>query len=128
TCSAIGAAPAPSSAPFRSSCRIRPSSACPRPWCICAARPTGWACVTAPTASGKSTTLAALIDHINTHRSAHIITIEDPIEFVHPNKKCLVNQREVGLHTEGFKTALRAALREDPDILLVGEMRDLETV
>jgi twitching motility protein PilT len=84
--------------------------------------------VTGPTGSGKSTTLAAMIDHVNATRSAHIITIEDPIEFVHANKKCLINQREVGTHTEGFKRALRAALREDPDIVLVGELRDLETV
>jgi twitching motility protein PilT len=84
--------------------------------------------VTGPTGSGKSTTLAALVDYINRNRTAHIITIEDPIEFVHPNKKCLVNQREVGTHTDGFKKALRAALREDPDIVLVGEMRDLETI
>ena len=83
---------------------------------------------TGPTGSGKSTTLATLIDYINDRRTDHIITIEDPIEFVHPNKKCLVNQREVGTHTTGFKRALRAALREDPDIVLVGEMRDLETI
>jgi twitching motility protein PilT len=88
----------------------------------------GLVLVTGPTGSGKSTTLAALIDHVNRTRSDHIITIEDPIEFVHPNKKCLVNQREVGIHTQGFKQALRAALREDPDIVLVGEMRDLETI
>jgi twitching motility protein PilT len=88
----------------------------------------GLVVVTGPTGSGKSTTLAALIDYINDHRTDHIITIEDPIEFVHPNKKCLVNQREVGTHTKGFKQALRAALREDPDIVLVGEMRDLETI
>jgi twitching motility protein PilT len=84
--------------------------------------------VTGPTGSGKSTTLAALVDLINTRRSDHIITIEDPIEFIHPNRSCLVNQREVGQHTRSFKTALRAALREDPDVVLVGEMRDLETV
>jgi twitching motility protein PilT len=84
--------------------------------------------VTGPTGSGKSTTLAAMIDHINQSRSEHIITIEDPIEFVHATKKCLVNQREVKRHTESFKRALRAALREDPDIVLVGEMRDLETI
>ncbi len=84
--------------------------------------------VTGPTGSGKSTTLAALIDYINGMRTDHIITIEDPIEFVHQNKKCLINQREVGEHTAGFKVALRAALREDPDIVLVGELRDLETV
>ncbi|MBK8169750.1 MAG: type IV pilus twitching motility protein PilT [Sandaracinaceae bacterium] len=88
----------------------------------------GLVLVTGPTGSGKSTTLATLIDYINQNRSDHIITIEDPIEFVHDNKKCLVNQREVGAHTEGFKSALRAALREDPDIVLVGEMRDLETI
>ncbi len=88
----------------------------------------GLVVVTGPTGSGKSTTLAAMIDYINRNRSAHIITIEDPIEFVHENKKCLINQREVRTHTGGFKAALRAALREDPDIVLVGEMRDLETV
>jgi len=88
----------------------------------------GLVLVTGPTGSGKSTTLAALIDYINRNRSAHVITIEDPIEFVHPNKKCLINQRQVGEHTDSFKRALRAALREDPDIVLLGEMRDLETV
>jgi len=88
----------------------------------------GLVLVTGPTGSGKSTTLAAIVNHINETRTDHIITIEDPIEFVHPNKKCLVNQREVGIHTASFKKALRAALREDPDIVLVGEMRDLETV
>ncbi|HJK94378.1 MAG TPA: type IV pilus twitching motility protein PilT [Polyangiaceae bacterium LLY-WYZ-15_(1-7)] len=88
----------------------------------------GLVLVTGPTGSGKSTTLATLIDFINQNREDHIITIEDPIEFVHPNKKCLVNQREVGTHTKSFKAALRAALREDPDIVLVGEMRDLETI
>ena len=88
----------------------------------------GLVLVTGPTGSGKSTTLAALVDWINKNRTDHIITIEDPIEFVHPNQKCLVNQREVGTHTDGFKQALRAALREDPDIVLVGEMRDLDTV
>jgi len=88
----------------------------------------GLVLVTGPTGSGKSTTLATLIDHVNSHRSDHIITIEDPIEFVHEPKKCLINQREVGAHTMGFKNALRAALREDPDIVLVGEMRDLETI
>lgn len=84
--------------------------------------------VTGPTGSGKSTTLAALIHEINMTREAHIITVEDPIEFVHPNIKCLVNQREVGSHTKSFANALKAALREDPDILLVGELRDLETI
>jgi twitching motility protein PilT len=88
----------------------------------------GLVVVTGPTGSGKSTTLAGLVDLINRTRSDHIITIEDPIEFVHPSKKCLVTQRQVGLHTRSFKHALRAALREDPDIILVGEMRDLETV
>jgi len=83
---------------------------------------------TGPTGSGKSTTLAALVDYVNNHRSEHIITIEDPIEFVHQNKKCLVNQRELGAHTESFAAALRSALREDPDVILVGEMRDLETI
>ncbi|MSR62576.1 MAG: type IV pilus twitching motility protein PilT [Planctomycetes bacterium] len=88
----------------------------------------GLVLVTGPTGSGKSTTLAAMIDHINKTRSDHIITIEDPIEFVHQTQKCLVHQREVGRHTESFKRALRAALREDPDIVMVGEMRDLETI
>ena len=84
--------------------------------------------VTGPTGSGKSTTLCAMVDYVNKNRSDHIIAIEDPIEFVHENRRCLVNQREVHTHTDSFKDALRAALREDPDILLVGEMRDLETV
>ena len=88
----------------------------------------GLVVVTGPTGSGKSTTLAGLVDLINRTRTDHIITIEDPIEFVHPSKKCLVTQRQVGIHTRSFKHALRAALREDPDIILVGEMRDLETV
>ena len=88
----------------------------------------GLVLVTGPTGSGKSTTLAALINHINTIRNDHIITIEDPIEFTYANNKCLVNQRQVHRHTESFKKALRAALREDPDIVLVGEMRDLETI
>jgi twitching motility protein PilT len=88
----------------------------------------GLVVVTGPTGSGKSTTLCAMIDHINKKREDHIITIEDPIEFTHENQKCLVNQREVHNHTDSFKDALRAALREDPDILLVGEMRDLETI
>jgi twitching motility protein PilT len=88
----------------------------------------GLVLVTGPTGSGKSTTLAALVDFINQNRTDHIITIEDPIEFVHSSRKCLVNQRQVGVHTESFKKALRAALREDPDIVMVGEMRDLETI
>jgi twitching motility protein PilT len=87
----------------------------------------GMVLVTGPTGSGKSTTLAAMIDLINVQRSDHILTIEDPIEFVHENKRCLINQREVHVHTDSFKKALRAALREDPDIVLLGEMRDLET-
>ena len=88
----------------------------------------GLVLVTGPTGSGKSTTLCAMVDYINRNRSDHIITIEDPIEFVHENQRCLMNQREVHTHTDSFKNALRAALREDPDILLVGELRDLETV
>jgi twitching motility protein PilT len=88
----------------------------------------GLVLVTGPTGSGKSTTLCAMVDYINRNRDDHIITIEDPIEFVHENKKCLINQREVRTHTGSFKDALRAALREDPDIILVGEMRDLETI
>ena len=88
----------------------------------------GLVLVTGPTGSGKSTTLAAIIDLANQQRMDHIVTIEDPIEFVHPRKKCLINQREVHTHTESFKSGLRAALREDPDIVLVGEMRDLETI
>ena len=88
----------------------------------------GLVLVTGPTGSGKSTTLAAIVDYVNRVRDDHIITIEDPIEFVHQNKKCLVTQREVGVHTGSFKHALRAALREDPDVVLVGEMRDLETI
>lgn len=84
--------------------------------------------VTGPTGSGKSTTLAAMVDYANKNRKDHILTIEDPIEFVHKSRGCIVNHREVGLHTESFKAALRGALREDPDIVLVGEMRDLETI
>jgi twitching motility protein PilT len=88
----------------------------------------GLVLVTGPTGSGKSTTLASLVDRVNATRDDHIVTIEDPVEFVHNDKKCLVRQREVGVHTDGFRSALRAALREDPDVVLVGEMRDLETV
>jgi twitching motility protein PilT len=88
----------------------------------------GLVVVTGPTGSGKSTTLAGMVDLINRTRTDHIITVEDPIEFVHPNKKCVLTQRQVGTHTQSFKRALRAALREDPDIILIGEMRDLETV
>jgi len=91
-------------------------------------KPRGLILVTGPTGSGKSTTLAAMIDKINTERHDHIITIEDPIEFVHQNKNCLVNQREVHADTKSFSDALRAALREDPDVVLIGEMRDLETI
>lgn len=90
--------------------------------------PKGLVLVTGPTGSGKSTTLAALIDHANTHRKDHVLTIEDPIEFIHEPKSCLINQREVGRDTHSFRNALRGALREDPDIILVGEMRDLETI
>src|SRR5947207_3475112 len=88
----------------------------------------GLVLVTGPTGSGKSTTLAAIVDHANKNRKDHIITVEDPIEFVHESQECLVNHREVGMHTKSFAAALRGALREDPDIILVGEMRDLETI
>jgi twitching motility protein PilT len=91
-------------------------------------KPRGLILVTGPTGSGKSTTLAAMINHINTNDYAHILTVEDPIEFVHESQKCLINQREVHRDTHGFNEALRSALREDPDIILVGEMRDLETI
>lgn len=93
-----------------------------------AMRPRGLVLVTGPTGSGKSTTLAGMIDYINVSRSAHVITIEDPIEYVHEHKRCMVNQREVGMDVPDFASALRAALREDPDVILVGEMRDFETV
>ena len=90
--------------------------------------PRGLVLVTGPTGSGKSTTLAAMVDYINERESHHILTVEDPIEFVHPSKKCLINQREVHRDTKSFNNALRSALREDPDVILVGEMRDLETI
>jgi twitching motility protein PilT len=90
--------------------------------------PRGLVVVTGPTGSGKSTTLAAMVDYCNRNRKDHIITVEDPIEFVHESKGCLVNHREVGVHTKSFAAALRGALREDPDIIMVGEMRDLETI
>jgi twitching motility protein PilT len=91
-------------------------------------QPRGIVLVTGPTGSGKSTTLAAMVDHVNDKEFGHILTVEDPIEFVHESKKCLINQREVGPHTLSFNNALRSALREDPDVILVGEMRDLETI
>ncbi len=90
--------------------------------------PRGIVLVTGPTGSGKSTTLAAMVDYVNENEMGHILTVEDPIEFVHVSKKCLINQREVGPHTLSFQNALRSALREDPDVILVGEMRDLETI
>ena len=90
--------------------------------------PRGIVLVTGPTGSGKSTTLAAMVDYVNENEFGHILTVEDPIEFVHTSKKCLINQREVGPHTLSFQNALRSALREDPDVILVGEMRDLETI
>jgi twitching motility protein PilT len=93
-----------------------------------ASLPRGLVLVTGPTGSGKSTTLAAIVDEANKTRKDHIITVEDPIEFVHKNERCVVNHREVGIHTKSFASALRGALREDPDIILVGEMRDLETI
>jgi len=93
-----------------------------------ARKPRGLVLVTGPTGSGKSTTLASIIDMVNSERTEHIITIEDPVEFLHPHKKCLVNQREVGADTQSFKKALKYILRQDPDVVLVGELRDLETI
>jgi twitching motility protein PilT len=101
---------------------------CPPIFKEIAQTPRGICLVTGPTGSGKSTTLAAMIDFINDNDFGHILTVEDPIEFVHQSKKCLINQREVGPHTLSFSNALRSALREDPDVILVGEMRDLETI
>jgi twitching motility protein PilT len=102
--------------------------ACPPIFKDIADTPRGIVLVTGPTGSGKSTTLAAMVDYVNENEFGHILTVEDPIEFVHQSKKCLINQREVGPHTLSFANALRAALREDPDVILVGEMRDLETI
>jgi len=101
---------------------------CPAIFKDIADTPRGICLVTGPTGSGKSTTLAAMIDYINEKEYGHILTVEDPIEFVHQSKKCLINQREVGPHTLSFNNALRSALREDPDVILVGELRDLETI
>ena len=113
---------------FRAGALVLPRSPVPPILATLSERPRGLVLVTGPTGSGKSTTLAAMIDKINTERREHILTIEDPIEYIHQHKGCLVNQREVHSDTHGFGAALRAALREDPDIVLIGEMRDLETI
>jgi twitching motility protein PilT len=102
--------------------------ACPPMFRELIQQPQGLMLVTGPTGSGKSTTLAAMVDYINKNEYGHILTVEDPIEFVHTSQKCLINQREVHRDTHGFNEALRSALREDPDVILVGEMRDLETI
>jgi twitching motility protein PilT len=101
---------------------------CPRAFAEFSLKPRGLVLVTGPTGSGKSTTLAAMVDHVNNNLYGHVLTIEDPIEFVHESRKCVINQREVGPHTLSFANALRSALREDPDVVLVGELRDLETI
>jgi len=101
---------------------------CPRAFAEFSLKPRGLVLVTGPTGSGKSTTLAAMVDHVNNNLYGHVLTIEDPIEFVHESRKCVINQREVGPHTLSFSNALRSALREDPDVVLVGELRDLETI